>query len=202
MKNTLATVHSVAEQTLRAAGVDANVRADLVSRLHALSRAHDVLVNNNWAGADLGQIVADAMAPYEAGTPRIDIDGPVVRLHPSQAVTLALVLHELATNAAKYGALSLPSSGRVRISWNGSLDAAGRRHLSLLWKETGGPEVKTPARTGFGSKLIRQAAGGGGGSVDLRFPPEGLTCVLSLALIDDGAHLLLGPDGGREAEAV
>ena len=114
-------------------------------------------------------------------------------------MTLALVLHELATNAAKYGALSVPASGRVRISWNESLDAGGGRHLSLLWRESGGPEVKTPTRNGFGSKLIRQAAGGSDGSVDLRFPPEGATCILTLALIDDGARLLLGPDGGRES---
>lgn len=111
--------------------MEQHVRADLISRLHALSRAHDVLVDNNWAGADLGQIVTDAVAAYDAGAGRIRIDGPMVRLHPSQAVTLALVLHELATNAAKYGALSLPTSGCVTISWNEALDAGGARQRTF-----------------------------------------------------------------------
>lgn len=103
--------------------------------------------------------------------------------------------------AAKYGALSLPTSGCVTISWNEALDAGGARHLSLLWQESGGPEVKAPRRSGFGSKLIKQAAGGAKGSVDLRFPPDGVVCVLILALIDEGAHLLLGPGGGLESNS-
>ncbi len=98
-------------------------------------------------------------------------------------------------------ALSLPTSGCVTISWNEALDAGGARHLSLLWQESGGPEVKAPRRSGFGSKLIKQAAGGAKGSVDLRFPPDGVICVLTLALIDEGAHLLLGPGGGLESNS-
>ena len=187
VKNTLATVQSVAEQTLRSAGVGADIRAALTARLHALSRAHNVLVDESWAGADLRTIVQDAVFPYDGGA-RVSVDGPDVRLHPSQAVTLALILHELTTNALKHGSLT-GHAGRVNIRWNESVDAEGGRRLSLLWEESGGPQVPAPTRKGFGSRLLKQAAGSMSGSVDLRFAPEGLCCVLDLSLVDEAVPI-------------
>ena len=182
VRNTLATVQSVAEQTLRSAGVRAETRETLVDRLMALSRAHDVLVDQNWAGADLGVLVHEATKAYERNPSPFTFDGPLVKLHPSQAVTLSLVLHELATNAVKHGALSTPA-GQVQISWNLSLDRTGTRTLTLLWREEGGPPVALPTRTGFGSRLIRNALGGQG-RTQIEYAPEGLRCSLTLALVE------------------
>ena len=187
VKNTLATVQSVAEQTLRSAGVGADIRAALTARLHALSRAHNVLVDESWAGADLRTIVQDAVFPYDGGS-RVSVDGPDVRLHPSQAVTLALILHELTTNALKHGSLT-GHAGTVAVSWNESVDATGCRRLSLLWKESGGPLVAAPTRKGFGSRLLKQAAGSMSGSVDVRFAEEGLCCVLDISLVDEAVPI-------------
>jgi PAS domain S-box-containing protein len=182
VKNTLSTVQSVAEQALRSANVSAEVRADLAERLIAVSRVHDVLVQQSWAGADLEAIVRDTLAPYP--TNRFSIDGPNVRLHPSQAVTLALILHELTTNALKHGALASPA-GQVQISWNEALEPGGHRHLSLLWREVGGPAVSPPTRKGFGSRLLKQAAVAMSGSAEVTYEPCGVTCVLSIGLADE-----------------
>jgi PAS domain S-box-containing protein len=186
VKNTLATVQSVAEQTLRAAGVDATVREDLSARLIALSRAHNVLVDQNWAGADLDVNVRDVVGPYDHQPSPFDIEGPLVRLHPSQAVTLSLVLHELATNAVKHGALRV-SGGRVRINWNIAFQADGGRHMTLLWCESQGPAVTPPTRAGFGSRLISSAFSRQQGEARVKFEPGGLECALTLNLLDEEA---------------
>lgn len=195
VKNTLATVQSVIEQTLRGAGVSAEVRNDLTGRLLALSRAHNVLVQQNWAGADLAALVDDVIAPYRGEPARFHLDGPQVRLHPSQAVTLSLVLHELATNAAKYGALTT-AGGKVRLGWNLALDACGRRSLTLLWRETGGPPVRPPARRGFGSRLLRSAFSDQRGEARVAFEPEGVRCLITMGLVETTP-----PDAGVVAEA-
>ncbi|HZV83686.1 MAG TPA: HWE histidine kinase domain-containing protein [Brevundimonas sp.] len=187
VRNTLATVQSVAEQALRSAGVSAEIRSALTERLHALSRAHNVLVDESWAGADLRTIVQDAVSPYGGGA-QVSADGPDVRLHPSQAVTVALILHELTTNALKYGSLG-DQAGQVVISWNESSDVTGHRRLSLLWRESGGPPVSPPTRRGFGSRLLKQAAGSMNGSVDLRFDTTGLVCVLDMTLVDEAVPI-------------
>jgi len=185
VKNTLATVQSVAEQTLRLAGVDPTVRQGLSHRLLALSSAHNVLVDENWAGADLGTLISDAVAAYAQDPSPITLDGPPVRLHPSQAVSVSLAFHELATNAAKYGALSAPG-GRVDIRWNLAHNGMGERFVTMLWKERGGPAVAAPTRTGFGSKLIRQTfSGESGGRADVAFLPDGVQCVMVLPLRDE-----------------
>lgn len=185
VKNTLATVQSIVEQTLRSAGVDAHVRGDLTDRLIALARAHNVLVSESWAGADLDVLIADVLAPHDRTPSPFELDGPPVRLHPSQAVTLSMSLHELITNALKYGALSV-TEGRVEIAWNLAHDGHGARHLVLVWKERGGPPVIQPTRTGFGSRMLRSAfASQPGGRAELLFGPEGVTCVLAAGLIDD-----------------
>lgn len=185
VKNTLATVQSITEQALRSAGVSQEIRGELTQRLLALSRAHNVLVDDNWAGADLKQLICEVLAPYEGEPSQLSLDGPGVRLHPSQAVGVSLACHELATNAAKYGALSV-SGGRVQVSWNVAHNGHGERFLTLLWAERGGPLVEPPTRTGFGTKLIAHTFSNESGSrAEISFPPEGARCVLVLALRDD-----------------
>lgn len=192
VKNTLATVQSVAEQVLRSADVDKVVRADLTARLVALSRAHNVLVQENWAGADLKALICEVLDPYDSEPSPIELTGPAIRLHPSQAVAVSLACHELVTNAAKYGALS-GSGGQVRIAWNLAHNGAGERFMSLLWQETGGPPVTAPVRTGFGTKLIRQTfAGEDGGRAEITYPREGVQCVMVLPLRDEPADQGLG----------
>lgn len=183
IKNTLATVQSITEQTLRAAGVDSAVRTLLGERLMALSEAHNVLVQQNWAGADLETIIRGALAPHQnvVGS-RFDIAGPMVRLSPNQAVIVSLALHELATNAAKYGSLSA-DGGRVSVSWNESLNGFGERQMNLLWEERGGPPVAHPSRSGFGTRLLERAfISEAGGAARIDFAPDGVRCVMTLGL--------------------
>lgn len=184
VKNTLATVQSVVEQTLRSAGVAEDVRADLSNRMMALARAHNVLVEQSWAGADLEVLLRDIAQPYERDPSPFSFSGPAVRLHPSQAVTLALALHELATNAVKYGSLSV-AGGAVNVSWNLAHNGGGERFLTLLWKESGGPPVQEPTRSGFGSRMIRQTFGTGQGArAQHWFYPAGVECAMALRLVD------------------
>jgi PAS domain S-box-containing protein len=182
IKNTLATVQSIAEQTLRAGKVDAATRANLTSRLIALSEAHNVLVAENWAGADLEGIVSKALAAHRGSAPaRFRVEGPPVRLSPQQAVSLSLALHELATNALKYGSLSV-ETGRVEVTWNFAIDGDGRRYMNLLWLESGGPPVRPPQRTGFGTRLIARTFSANDGRATMDYRPEGLRCVIELPL--------------------
>ncbi|OYW26057.1 MAG: hypothetical protein B7Z44_17345 [Caulobacter sp. 12-67-6] len=183
IKNTLATVQSITEQTLRAAKVDPRIRKDLTNRLMAVSDAHNVLVAESWAGADLGAIVRQALAPHDhEGVSRFQIDGPLVWLSPHQAVSMALALHELATNALKYGALSA-EAGQVEITWNLAHTQLGARQLSLLWRELGGPPVTPPDRAGFGTRLIARTFGQeSGGEARIDYLPQGVQCVMQLPL--------------------
>ncbi|HEX2561695.1 sensor histidine kinase [Phenylobacterium sp.] len=187
IKNTLVTVQSIAEQTLRASGLNSAIREDFTQRLIALSKAHDVLVEQNWAGADLHAIVHRALAAHlHTESSAFYIDGPPVRLSPHQAVAMSLVLHELATNAVKHGALSR-SEGRVRLTWSFALDSQGGRHLTVLWEESGGPPVAPPTRRGFGSRLIARSFGAeSGGRADVEYRPEGVRCVLQVPLSQAG----------------
>lgn len=183
VKNTLATVQSIVDQTLRRKDSAPDLREDLTSRLLALSRAHDVLTNEKWSGADLHEIAVQAAAPYrrDAGEDRIALSGPEVRLTPRTAIALALALHELATNAAKYGALSAPG-GRVELEWS----REGEHDLLMTWREAGGPTVSPPTRTGFGSRLIQRGlATELQGRVELSFPPEGVVCTVWARLAGD-----------------
>jgi PAS domain S-box-containing protein len=185
VKNTLSTVQSVADHTLRLAGVDKAVRTDLAERLIALSRAHNVLVEENWAGADLKALLCEVLAPYEREPSPMELSGPPVRLHPSQAVAVSLTCHELATNAAKYGAFSSPE-GSVKVTWNIAHNGEGERFLTLLWEEAGGPPVKPPSRTGFGTRLINQTfVGETGGRAEVTYAPDGIHCAMVLSLRDE-----------------
>jgi len=183
VKNTLATVQSIVAQTLRGAEASDRLRETLTSRILALSRAHDVLTDEQWAGADLGEIAAQAAAPYRAaaGEERFQLRGPTVRLPPKTAIAVALAFHELATNAAKYGALSA-ASGQVDLAWTLSR-AAEDQVLRIVWREAGGPRVRPPSRRGFGTRLIeRGLATDLRGSVVLEYPPEGVICTIEARL--------------------
>lgn len=182
VKNTLATVQSIAAQTLRSAPSAEQGRAALNQRLLALSRAHDVLTRESWEGAELVEIVALAVSPYRGpDASRIVTDGPVVRLTPRTALALAMVLQELATNAAKYGALSTPA-GRLSILWILEADV-----ISLRWEEMDGPPVVPPLRRGFGSRLIQRSLSAEvGAGASIKFAPSGVICNITAAVATPG----------------
>ncbi|HZZ37266.1 MAG TPA: HWE histidine kinase domain-containing protein [Caulobacteraceae bacterium] len=181
VKNTLATVQSIASQSLRNAANREGLEL-LTARLQALGSAHDLLTRENWEGASLGEIVRVTLAAHGGdGQPRFDIAGPEVRLTPQMALALAMALHELATNATKYGALS-NAKGRIRIRW-GVTAAADGDELSLTWRERGGPSVQPPRRRGFGSRLIERGLSASlGGRARLSFEPTGLNCEIVATL--------------------
>ena len=183
VKNTLATVQSVAMQSFRDVA-DRDARQLFESRLLALSKAHDVLTREDWRGAGLREVVAEALAPYrgeDGAGDRFAVVGPAVRLLPRVALSIAMALHELATNAVKYGALSV-EGGQVTVAWSVSRRPGGRR-LRLRWEEAGGPAVSAPRRRGFGSRLIeRGLAAELDGEVELQFAPTGVVCRIDVPL--------------------
>ena len=182
VKNTLATVQSIAAQTMRGGGLDTGLRDTFERRLIALSSAHDVLMQENWEGAELHEIAAKAMQFFkEAGPGRFAFEGPRVRLTPKAGLALAMTFHELATNAAKYGALS-NTSGRVRLNWTLTKDASFDL-LQLRWAEEDGPQVTAPKRKGFGSRLIeRGLAQELAGTVRIDYLPTGVICTIEAPL--------------------
>ncbi|HEV2559830.1 MAG TPA: sensor histidine kinase [Microvirga sp.] len=179
VKNTLATVQSIATQTLRTAETADEAKDALERRLLALSRAHDVLTRESWEGADLKDVVGRALEPYQVHSEsRLRVTGPSVRLTPRMSLALAMALHELATNAVKYGALS-NKNGTIDVTWRVQNGAEPAR-LVLRWSEAGGPPVVAPRRRGFGSRLIeRSLASDLNGEVDIAFAPTGVVCTVS-----------------------
>lgn len=181
VKNTLATVQSIAAQSFRQDQKGQGFRW-FEGRLMALSKAHDVLSQENWQTASLNDIVDQAAAPFQAhGQRRFITEGPCQRLRPKAALGLAMALHELCTNATKYGAL-VSDTGYVSIRWQVTDDAASQR-LRLHWQETGGPSVSPPERKGFGSRLLeRGLASELNADVRLTYPMEGLECHIEVPL--------------------
>ncbi|HEY0627240.1 MAG TPA: HWE histidine kinase domain-containing protein [Allosphingosinicella sp.] len=177
VKNTLATVQAIAFQTLKGNISLTEARSRFEARLLALSNAHNLLTEQNWEGAPLHRVVADSIAPLAGERTRIDMEGAAIWLAPRAALALALALHELSTNAIKYGALS-NDGGRVSISWRTEGDT-----LRFEWKERDGPPVEAPVGRGFGSRLIeRGLAADLGGTATLHFEPDGLCCVIEASL--------------------
>ncbi|PLR27932.1 hypothetical protein SGCZBJ_06165 [Caulobacter zeae] len=171
VKNTLATVQSLARQAFSHDRPAASAHEAFEGRLHALSRAHNVLTNADWRAASLRRLIEGAIAPF--GPERFTVRGGDAHLRPEKALAVAMALHELATNAVKYGALS-SDVGHVDIDCTQS-DAATR----LTWRERGGPTVAPPATTGFGARLLRRAlAREVGGQIRLDFAPEGVVCII------------------------
>jgi PAS domain S-box-containing protein len=182
VKNTLATVQSLAGQTLRGSVVAAKVRDSLTARLFALSKTHDHLSRAGWESADFKSIATDIFAPFQLDADdQVRLSGPSVRLPPNCALLLGMVLHELVTNAAKYGALSR-SSGKLDVNWTVENGVAGRR-LLIDWQEAGGPRVRKPERRGFGSRLAERAIGHElRGSSQISFDPSGVSCKFEIPL--------------------
>ncbi|WP_309090047.1 HWE histidine kinase domain-containing protein [Phenylobacterium sp.] len=176
VKNTLATVQSIARQTLREAVVTREARERFNDRLLALSAAHNVLTRGKWEGAELSDIAREAVRPYDdPQAPRIAFDGPHARLEPNASLAVSMALHELATNAVKHGALSTPD-GHVTVGWTFAQGIA-----DLVWREAGGPPVAPPAPDGkgFGSRLLTQGlATELGAPAQLDFRPAGVVCRL------------------------
>ncbi len=151
VKNTLATVQSIAIQTARSHPEPRTFAESFQARLLALSHTHDLLTRSHWEGADLRAVLAHETEAH--GPHRITLVGPPVALDPAAALSFGMIFHELATNAAKYGALSAPE-GRVLVDW--TVSDHGHPVLTLTWRELGGPPAVTPARKGFGSRLIER----------------------------------------------
>lgn len=175
VKNTLATIQSLARQTLRDGVTMADARERLTERLLALSTAHNVLTRESWESADVADIAREAVRPYDDPPgARIAIAGPQARVAPNVALAVSMALHELATNAQKHGALSA-AAGRIGLSWrlNASRDA-----VDLEWRETGGPLVSPPTTKGFGSRLLSGLTGELGAPAAFDYAPSGLVCRL------------------------
>ena len=176
VKNNLAAVQAIAAQTMRGAGDDPSAfKAAFDSRIQSLARGHDLLTRNAWEVADLKDVIAVALEPFSIERFEVSGGGVAAPLSPEMAVNLVMVLNELATNAAKYGALS--REGTVAIAWG-----VDEGRLTLVWRERGGPPVVRPARSGFGTRLTLSALAAYGGVVKLDFPAEGVECRMTAPL--------------------
>jgi PAS domain S-box-containing protein len=179
-KNLLAIIQSIERQTARSVSTTDEFHERFSSRLQALAASHDLLVDSNWAGAKIGDLVQRQLAPFsdQVGG-RIHFGGAALKLSPSVAQTLGLALHELATNATKYGALSEPK-GRVDITWGIVAENGASPRFRIDWRESGGPPVKPPFRRGFGLLAIeRLAAQAVDGDAELDFDEAGLRWTLT-----------------------
>ena len=192
VKNTLATVQSLAAQTARHATSPPIFQERFEARLIALSKAHDQLTLRNWQDADLREVIRSAVSPYMsagAGQDQVTLRGEDVMLRPRAALSLAMVMHELATNAAKYGALSAPA-GKIVLAWR--MTDADR--LAIDWREQGGPPVSKPEHRGFGTRFIEgSVASELHGTARLDFQPDGLRCTIELP----AGTVLADPPSGR-----
>lgn len=178
VKNTLATIQALATQTLK--GVPAAEKDAFISRLHALSGAHDLLTLSDWQDIGITALVGKTLKPFsQKGEERVACDGPDVGLTANKALLLTMVLHELGTNAVKYGALSV-LQGRIAVDW--CMAVAERPTLRLEWRESDGPPVTPPDHRGFGSRMITAALHGSEGHVEFEYRPEGLRVVLDMVL--------------------
>ena len=183
VKNTLAILQAIAVQTFRSASK--TERETFEGRLGALAEAHNLLSKEKWQGSDLEDVIGRVLQPYRLDNPeRMQMSGPNVPLSPRVAVVLSMIVHEIATNAAKYGALS-NDTGTIRLDWEIVTDN-GKRKLRLIWAETGGPHVVTPVQLGFGSRLIERSARDQlGGEATVDFLPRGVVYTLICSLEDE-----------------
>jgi two-component system CheB/CheR fusion protein len=178
VKNILAVVQGLVHQTARATASKEEFAARLDGRLAALAYSHSLLVDSEWAGADLHKLVETELEAYAGDLTRFHVKGEAVSLPANVATPFGLVLHELATNAIKYGALS-NGTGHVDLAWSVRQVDHGPV-LEFHWREVEGPPVKKPLSQGFGSNLIRR--GLPGASVEHEFRPDGVTCTIALPI--------------------
>jgi PAS domain S-box-containing protein len=192
-RNVLAVVQSVLHLT-KAETTEAYASA-VEGRISALARAHMLLSECRWEGADLRRLLDEELDPYRTGeVERIVTDGPDVRLEPRHAQTIALAIHELATNAAKYGSLTAPS-GKVSLSW-----AIERDNLEVEWAETMGPAVQVPTSRGYGTRVIKGSVEQLGGRAEFDWGRDGVRCKLSVPLSQRGRLLRSNPPPQPTAE--
>jgi PAS domain S-box-containing protein len=179
VRNTLAIVNAIAAQTMKHAPSVSEFRRAFGGRIAALAKTHTLLATKRWKASTLQELIAQQLEPYTRDRPAaVRIAGPRLLVHPKPALTLSLVMHELAANAAKYGALSVPT-GEVEIGWQ----ITPRRRLRLTWQEAGGPPVARPTRRGFGSQLIEfNLAHEFGGEATVEYRPAGIEYVLTIPL--------------------
>jgi two-component sensor histidine kinase len=184
VKNTLAILQAIAVQTFR--GASKAEREKFEGRLGALAEAHNLLSKERWQGSELQNVVSRVLQPYLLNNPeRLKMSGPQVPLPPRPAVVLSMIVHEIATNAAKYGALS-NETGTVRLDWE-IVTETGKPRLRLIWAEAGGPPVTAPVQRGFGSRLIERSARDQlGGEATVDFLPRGVVYTVICSLEDEG----------------
>jgi len=176
-RNSLAMIQAIAAQTFSRGASLAETKLNFELRLMALARGHDLLTQDNWTGTDLESVVKAAVEPLNGAGNRFHIEGPPVPLTPAVALTFTMALHELCTNAAKYGALS-KAKGQVEIGWEVKGNGESRR-LQLTWTESGGPPVKPPVGKGFGSSLVEKVlAMELGGAVRIDYESAGVVCTI------------------------
>ncbi len=179
VKNSLMVVQAMAFQTFRGEHANSEPVVAFTQRLRAVSGAHDALSRSNWTGTTMSEIVRQGVIICDDGRSRVKTGGPEVVLPTNATVSLVMVLHELATNAMKYGALS-DENGHITVHWAKDMPA---RELTIEWQEVGGPPVSEPSRKGFGFRLINEAVPRQlSGKVDLVYEPDGLRCRISLPL--------------------
>jgi two-component system CheB/CheR fusion protein len=190
VRNMLQVVQAVAAHTLRRSPSPQEFASVFRGRIQALARAHELVSIGGWSDVPLHDLVQKEIGPYTEGEGRLVMDGPPLRIKPKAALALGMVLHELATNAAKHGALSTPG-GRVMVAWMEESDSGKVTRLVLRWAEEGGPPVvEQPERRGFGSELIeRQLRHDLAGTVEIVYEPAGLRATLTLpASVIDHYH--------------
>lgn len=176
VKNTLAIVQSLSQQTFRAVSGSDQAREAFESRLLALASAHNLLTEKRWAAADLEGVIRATLGALNTDGGRLRLEGPPAAVSPDCAVSLAMVLHELGTNACKYGAWS-NAAGRIEIRW--SPEPGEAPGLNLFWSESGGPPVRPPRRRGFGSRMISRAfSDDPSASAEVEFKPDGVVCTI------------------------
>ncbi len=184
VKNTLAAVQSLSKQSACNADSVDTFQEKFEPRLLALSRTHTLLARDTWQGASLIEVISKTLNPFKNGHEigRIKMQGPEVRLGPTAAVTLGMAMHELATNAATYGALSVPEGG-VEITWRFDLEGGSLPALDLLWREHNGPPTKPSGRRGFGTRLVKDGVARElDGEVKLELEDSGAVCSMRLPL--------------------
>jgi len=194
VKNTLATVQAIANQSLRHAKSPSDFAQSFTGRVQALAKTHALLTHTKLQGAEVMELVREQVLLGAANDNRISCSGPLLMLDAQSATHLALVLHELATNARKYGALSV-SQGQLAVSWQ--MHTNGGRSLLLRWEERDGPKITAPSAPGFGTTLIEQTLRGHGGEASIYYGADGLTCEIRLPLPTDARSI----SGHKEAPA-
>ncbi len=187
VKNNLATVQSMVNFTLKTSSTMEEFGQSVSNRIAALARSHSLLTSGGQRLSSLRKIILSELEPYNDGN-RVELEGPEVEVADDVAMALAMATHELTTNASKYGSLSV-GGGIVCVSWAVEIGQSGAKVLNLLWKERDGPPVNAPSRRGFGSILLERILGSQlGGSVEVRYPSEGIEVKIRGTLRAPSAH--------------